>query len=367
MVHITANSKRGGMLKSLLVLISLSSSLGFATESYSDRLRNEVESRVYRSSAARKQVIAEMVRLRCWRYLERDEDRGSLLERGWRSFVETITLNTTPSPCTQLGASFAEALDLRFSRGLFMVFHQDLKILLEDSLTYQYLSDLEGVLKRKEIEGFNLFDFTQIYTSGDQRLSLKMIALLFQDISSHTSHLKFMQRELDFEGEGASLVFKTNVELLAKVLGYFHEINLIYHRHPDLKNLMSFYPKVSGFDSQVLPGSFYHFYVPAYMASKMRNVLGHEDTSSVFAPYIFNLVYEMIHSPNGGKVHLLSEAPRLKDDYAKWDSYSGLAGAMFGAEIKRGIISYSDYESSVEKDLPEFLTNLPYKVEYLNR
>lgn len=268
---------------------------------------------------------------RCRRYLPRDEDGP----------FQSLS---TQLYCDRLVRDFVKTLDKKSihyqlpgekrTYSTIMVFIEEFKSLLQQPLTLSYLEKLNSDLESSfyGLDTFHLLQTTQIY-SKDQSEVLQKIAVLFQDNSTTQSpRYWLMANPIEKWSQNVPLTKKI-VEKYEKVMDQLHDNYWAEMGHLGQKENTSsdLYPKNMAQQQSYINGQLYHYYVPAYLAHKIK-AKGHGPKQAFFAPFIFNYLYEV-----GFGASLLqrafTEPKTITDEKTLQDIYSGYAGALLGAGL----------------------------------
>jgi hypothetical protein len=176
--------------------------------------------------------------------------------------------------CQNAMIEFSEGLGFRGyvdnNVASFVFFHDDFLAILNSDEGVEYLDALwaktdEGVYGG---QAFNLWDFTLGHFRGDVRKSVRYLAVLFQDDVIAQAQLKWLRvtGEADYSQLEAVMV---NLQVLMD------------------RGLVTLYPR----EVNSTRTAMYHFYVPWYMAQKLKFGIYGKDMA-FFTPFLFNSLYE---------------------------------------------------------------------------
>lgn len=206
-----------------------------------------------------------------------------------------------------------------------VAFTSKVELLVKNQFVINYLTELNQKLEDgyRFKEKFNLWNFTLEKTKNNSKTAIMLIAILLQDTFSK-AHLEVAQSKL-----------------LSDVLDKLDLANL--NQYPNEYTWLELYPQMNdNILNQTLDRSLYHFYVPAYLASKNTQT----NTLQAMLAFNFNAQYELsafkgwpIQYPKNidSKIHRST----LKQ------IYSGFQGAYFGMNLTISKISSIDFMNSV--------------------
>ena len=229
---------------------------------------------------------------------------------------------------------------------LFVAFKKNLIEALSDEGTTIYLNDLQsklnGYLLGMEKE-FNLWDFSLTYFEGPLDTS-KAISALFQDTSATKLHLAYLEK-LQVRG-GAN--FNLNKELLNRTIDV---INLVSD-YADTRYHALFYP------SHVKSGmnkSLYHFYVPLYLAMKLKDEGFSKQVASA-SPFMMTLTYEFITAANDYR-YLFRNPETVANEWKARDIFGGFQGSMMGSG-KKNLKDFAIFRASFATSTTEAVRSI---------
>lgn len=237
--------------------------------------------------------------------------------------------------------------------------------LLSDAGVVNYIRSFNDRVEAND--NFSLWDFTLQKTNGDSKKALEWIAVLFQDLDQRemlTTHINYL-----YSDEGSTELNRRNISQevvvdLQKALYY------IEHRPPQI----SIYPSGVEENWGRHYTNLYHFYTPAYLASRLMD-LNLSAKDAFIAPYIFNYTYEVVDQFENAKPHqieavyFMNKLVRKKDgsnsdriNYGLLDIAVGTHGAEWALGIP--LTPFSEQKEMIEKNPVKFLEGEIKKLNY---
>ncbi|MDA8793585.1 hypothetical protein N9N67_10070 [Bacteriovoracaceae bacterium] len=248
-----------------------------------------------------------IINYRCERYLSGSE--SSLCKESVQTMI------------SELNVKYVNDGNIPWSGDLkpvaFIAFHDELIKLLSQSTTGNYLSHLKNKFsnytKDQSPLNFNLFQETVNYFTSE-KVALKNIALLFQDTSEVKAHVYYLRNVV----KKKSSMFEENLNQLDQILDIFNHI-FTYNRDVNLK---AFFPQ--NFTQANDFSSIYHFYVPAYLSTKLaqnlstKNGRARAERGAFLSTFMFVLTYEMVTSGEKiSKKYLVNDPPNIRGNMVK--------------------------------------------------
>lgn len=204
----------------------------------------------------------------------------------------------------------------------FISFKTEFIKILNDPHTTIYLESLVDKLAKvaqgNKLVGWNFFTFHVKELGMSQNEAIKYIAVLFQDISKVTLHLRYFAKDLDSRPKE----FQTNLFLLRDAISFVQSVKVF---NPDLFASTFYPPSVS----TQLNNNFYHFYVPAYLFNSLKEIKS--SFYSSMGPLLLTLTYEII-TLKDDQSYVLASPQKLispEHDYKMRDIYASYLGTQF--------------------------------------
>ncbi|NBO39409.1 hypothetical protein EBU99_12585 [bacterium] len=219
--------------------------------------------------------------------------------------------------CNRAAEQMAKELDFNYikrsdGQSSFVFLNSRLHALLQEKETITFLSQLQSACEDALYLNtpFNLWNFTLEKSNGKNEIATERLAVLFQDGAIAAAQIKFLLVEQNPQALMLAQVVNTLESALAE-------------------KKMSAYPA----EVQLSRNAIYHYYVPRYLAMKLRQA-GHNSAVSARLPFIFNSSYELHQIQKAENPQMLlnhrpvvagSEAtPELRRLIDKWNSYDKL-------------------------------------------
>lgn len=166
----------------------------------------------------------------------------------------------------------------------FISFTKELQQLVMEPALGSYLNallkELQISQQRSSLGQFNVYRWSKTYLSNDQQ-ALKYMATLFQDYVL-LAQLHYLKMASFPKSQRARVM--NNIELVEKILA-----------------IATQQPRIMGFDQiedvDRHGDRGYHFFVPAYLASKLRQ-RGYSEKQAAAMPFVFNTIYEYARDIN---------------------------------------------------------------------
>ncbi len=212
---------------------------------------------------------------------------------------------------------------------IIVAFENKLRTLIFDPKIHHYLKELNVELENKYRfqESFNLWDFTFEKMDQNKIKTLEVMAVLFQDTFGMNNMVYFDRL---FDNPEESWIF--NIPPVNEALSNLNSIlqtlsinNL--NQHPDQYKWLELYPTLNAnVLNKELDRSLYHFYVPAYLASKTST----QSPLQAMLAFEFNAQYEL--SELKGWPYSMPKSIDLKTKKSSiMQIYAGFQGAHFGS------------------------------------
>jgi hypothetical protein len=232
-----------------------------------------------------------------------------------------------------------------------VIFTNQLKTLINDSVVQQYLSLLANDLSQalKSHKPFDLYKYTLKYAK-DRDTAILWLGILFQDTTFSRVQVQYLE-DLDNNGK-LSIQERQIKELMKEIAVMLEPKNLVKE---DYQKWLKLYPDLKDNDlNSYLNPSFYHFYPIALMASYLRQN-SWTKSYAFLLPFALNSDYEFqtLDSENWPWRH---PAPFKITPNLEWkmrDIYTGLVASLFGANKEALTPAFSTFKT-------EFATN-PYR------
>lgn len=302
------------------------------------------------SSAFQHAIIFGLLRDRCSWYLP--QVGASVIEK-----------KKTEIFCLRLSYELIKSLDStiitendpvtkRATNGMTVVFINDLKVLLQDKKILKYLKEMktevELAYENKKI--FDLYLFTLAHAQS-QFEAVRWIATLLQDTSTGQSVIEWLKRNPTSD-------WSKNPKLTDEIVSELSDINYFFREElPTLKRPttnFNLYPGST--DASTMNIQFYHFYVPAYLTSKLSR-LNFSKPFAAFAPFIFNYLYEV---SNGAEAvgRIWNEPKNILDLKTQEDIYLGYFGPLWALGLDKKALEFTHFKEGLRTNPALLLHNV---------
>lgn len=226
----------------------------------------------------------------------------------------------THLPCEVSSYFGTRELDLRING----TFERELKNLISDKK--YLLSFFEALIQQLDLtiqtgKSTNLWEWTVAFTNGDQEEALKLIAVIFQDLSGPLSPY------LGYDQEIYKLYCQAENRLMT----------LRFRMSRDQKNhLLELYPSSIRGTSKTL----YHFYTMAYLSRKLVKEKHLSSGEAFLIPMELGLIYEDVK-------HLLGS--KTGKNLSQYDLYLDYTGAIWGITLKYNGLSETQFITQISE------------------
>ncbi len=302
---------------SLVFLCIFLANLAHADENTATRRSNGLLRFIAKHESIRDFALYTVMYARCTRYLATNDANACA-----QAVDEQITLLNYDLLVTSGGQAILA--NLRDPESfVFIAFKKNTIDLLNKKEIGTYLQFIQDKLTRFQTGAdpvpANIWDST-VHYFGSEKVATKVMAALFQDTSANKLHIAYLERS----NTRGSVYFEGNKELLSQVID---TINVIMDSSEDHYRSMFYPSKLMNFINR----NIYHFYVPMYLASGLRDA-GVSPLQSATAPIMLTLVYEFITSARD-LTYVLNDPAVVTNRQSLMDIFAGYSGARMGAGL----------------------------------